>query len=244
MPDSKVRPLSGWGRLLVVTMALVLALTVALRAAAQDASPPTGEVPDPARCRIEPRPLEFFEPLVSTPPTGEATPTAGAGPAPFVMPAGLPADEATVATITATVGDAFACFNAGDYRRGLALFTDDYLTRTFGVPGGLTPDFMAVLTAPPVPVAEADRFTILGVCAVSVLPDGQVGAIFEVFAPLEAPEAVLAYLVFAQEGDRYVIADFVPGVDVQSGSISTPVASRGGQEPRRSVTPSEETTVG
>lgn len=116
-------------------VAVALAFLWPIATAAPEASPPAlPTTPEPSECRVEPRPRSFVDdaiaravaspaPVPTFPPGGSGrtiTPT----PIPFSEEGSRPADAATVAAATATVREVFACINAGDMPRFLALLTD------------------------------------------------------------------------------------------------------------------------
>lgn len=171
---------------------------------AQDASPIAApEVPDPALCRVAPRPLADFRKLAQVP-TAEAS---AATPAPFVPPVGTPADQVTVAAITGTMRELIACFNAGDPARAYALFTDGALQRQVAR-GGLAPAAMAELAATPTPLAVAARLTLVAVGNVTTLSEVRAGAFVTTTDPAAGGTAT-EYAVFAKVGDRWLIDDLV-----------------------------------
>lgn len=176
--------------------------------AAQEASPPDSAAPNPALCRIEPRPLAFYEVLAASPvATGASTPAVAASPTPFVVPAGEPADAVTVATVTETFVEQVACFNAGDQLRVFAFLTEEYVARLAAT--GALPGIVQLLQTPPAPLAEEDYARDLDVRDVVILPDGRVGAIVQATFPTESPEPSFAYAVFVPVGDRFLYDDFV-----------------------------------
>ncbi len=154
-------------RLAVTFLALVLLSSGAITAkhtvgaapvvARQDTTPPA-LADDIASCQAatEPRPIEFFTPLLVAPtPTPAATepeksaeavtPTGteyvpadhaddAVSSAPddsFSVPPGWDADPTTVAAVEAALRAMVACINAGDFLRFAALFTDDYWVAAF-----------------------------------------------------------------------------------------------------------------
>src|SRR5215216_5558957 len=66
----------------------------------------------------------------------------------FILPEGEPADEATVAAITAVARKWVACVNSGQYLKFLALFSDEWLYLEFSDPP-LTEEDIADLSATP-----------------------------------------------------------------------------------------------
>lgn len=198
-------------RLSAIAVAFVLgsAITggVASPSGAQEATPVAELVtPDPAVCQVAPRPAESLAAFIGTPPAGAATPV-GAAPAPFVPPAGTPADAATVAGVTATAEELFACYNANDLARVVALFTDDYLRRSFAAEG-VTADALRLFAAPP-EARPAAEWEAISVRDVRLLPDGRVGALLVGRNPATDPPDFADFTVFVERDGRYLIDDVV-----------------------------------
>ncbi|MCC6314113.1 MAG: hypothetical protein IT337_08855 [Thermomicrobiales bacterium] len=166
------------------------------RAAAQTAGTATPYPGDPADCQIAPRPANDFTALREEPPP--ATPDLP--PNPFQ---GEPADPATVAAVTETVHEFFACFNAGDFGRIAALYTDEGFHRNFSGPGAdVTAEDLADLLRPrPTP---PEQWRILeGIDDVRMLPDGRATTIVDAAGQR-------SLLVLAPGGDRYLIDGAYP----------------------------------
>jgi hypothetical protein len=70
-----------------------------------------------------------------------------------------------------------ACYNAGDYPRVLALFSDDFLRRGLAAGALLQPAAFDVLEQPPAPEPDEWRERLPTVRDVRVLADGRVGAV-------------------------------------------------------------------
>ena len=193
-------------RRFLLASASALLLTVGLGAAsAQEgtpgASPAAGLVPeDPARCRVEPRPVEYFAQFLGTPAPGAATPT------PFVLPPEAePAGPDVVAAVTAFERELIACFNGGDHRRALALYTEGYLRR---LQAGVTlAELEQFLPATPVPADPGEQEAVAAVRDVVLLPDGRVGALVEYAVPADPALDHSHYEVYAVEGGRYRLDD-------------------------------------
>lgn len=185
----------------------VIAVGVASPSGAQEATPVAELVtPDPALCQVAPRPPESLAAFVGTPPAGPSTPV-GAAPTPFVPPAGAAADATTVAGVTATAQELFACYNANDLARVVALFTDDYLRRSFAVEG-VTAEALRLFAAPPEARPAAEREAI-SVRDVRLLPDGRVGALLVGRNPAATPPDFTDFTVFVERDGRYLIDDVV-----------------------------------
>jgi hypothetical protein len=199
-------------RLSVVAVALVLGGAIAVGTApaggAQEATPVAELVtPDPADCRVAPRPAASLATFAGTPTAGVATPI-GAAPTPFVPPSGAPADAETVAGVTATALELFACYNADDLSRVVALFTDDYLRRSFAAEG-VTDEALGVFAATPVARPAGEREAV-AVRDVRLLPDGRVGALLVGRDPAGDPPDFADFTVFVEREGRYLIDDVVP----------------------------------
>ncbi len=183
----------GQGVALLLALAMLLA-PAAGATRAQETATPTADVPAPEECLIAPHPIPVFPagvgqraaatpgPLVSTP-----------APA-FVPPRGEAADAETVAAVTATVREALACRNAGDFLRAYALFTDDMLVDLFGGPSTVDLDVVLAVNEGPKPVPKARRLALVAISDVTLLPDGRAGAIVETRG---ARRAFRDYLFFA-----------------------------------------------
>ena len=164
-----------------VCVVVALGCFVAGSAAAQDASPgaspPAGLVPeDPTLCRVEPQPVAYFARFLGTPAPGAATPT------PFVLPATAePAGPEVVAAVTAFERELIACFNGGDLRRALALYSEGYLRRLLA--GASLAELEGSMPATPQPPGPAEQEAVAAVRDVVVLPDGRVGALVDYAVP-------------------------------------------------------------
>ena len=190
-----------------VTGLLLLAGAGLTPVSAQVATPVPGLiVPDPAECTIAPRSVEDLGVLLATPATGT---NAAATPTPVTIPLGQAADEATVAEITRTTRETFACFSAGDFLRVFGLITDDAL-RQLQADELVTAEMLPFLEAPPVTVPAEYRAGYLAITDVSLLPDGRVGAFVVEVDPTLPPEgAETDYLIFERVGERWLIDEIV-----------------------------------
>ena len=185
-----MRRLSVVGTSLAV--AALLSLVLATAALAQDATPSTDMSPNPELCVVEPRPIEELQAIYGTPHpegAGEAVSALEATPEAFALPIGTPADEATVAAITAAVEQLTACYNAGHFLAGLSLVTDEFLVIQVGL-SLFDEDFVATMTASPVALAEEDQTVLLDVREVLVLEDGRVAALVDYMSPTPQPEGI------------------------------------------------------
>jgi hypothetical protein len=219
-----------WTAAAVVAL-LASRVPVAAQEATAVASPPAGLiVPDPSECTVAPRPVSFFEQLAATPPpppeaAAERFSRPGEQARPWTLPAGEPADAATVAGITATLREAMACLNAGDQVRFLALFSDDILRLFFSV-NPIPPEALpAFLAATPEPSPPSQRLGYLGVHDVRVLPDGRVAALADDYDPTEPPFGLATdFAIFVKVGDRWLIDSLIENVTIVGEAAGTPAA--------------------
>ncbi len=121
------------------------------------------------------------------------------------IPAGQPADAATVAAVEATFRQMFACFNAGNDLAAFAFWTDNAL-RQFQV---------APPTGTPTPVPEGGR-SAYRITQVVMLPDGMVAVVWE---QLDFAFSSTVVQVLVREGDRYLIDRTV---DISFSAVETP----------------------
>src|SRR5215212_1277255 len=165
---------------------------------AQDATPASGEVVDPAECQVEPRAIEEIQQLVGT--AGEeadATPDAAqAG-----SMQGEDADEAAVQAVTQTYRELVACLNAREFLRVYALYTDDYLRRTLNDSG----IDLEQIQATPVP-DQREATALVGVSDVRQIAGGRVTARVETTSSPEGVASVIQAVLEPVE-DRLLIAD-------------------------------------
>lgn len=188
-----------------IVLALALSVATALPAAAQatpGATPPVSfpVVPHPEECRVALRQL----PLPAGAPA--ATPIPIASPTPVAAPTGEPADPATVAGVTATIREAVACRNAGDFRRAYSLFTDAMLVRLFGSAETVDPEILLALSERNRRLPRDQRLSLDAVADVRVGPDGRVSAVVET----SSRDGVFRDLLFLVERDgRWLIDEAI-----------------------------------
>lgn len=188
-----------WCRLVVALVVGLLATHSAL--ARQGPSTPTAATPPAVPCRTPARSFDNLRALFATPVVPAPRPTPG------VLPRGVPADQETVAGITATVHELVACWDAGALPRAYGLYTDDYLRRLMarqGPPDRAAYDFFAT----PGASAGAEQTVIVSIDAVRILPTGQVGSIVVLRYP-SLPIDKTFFFVFARAGDHWLIADIL-----------------------------------
>ncbi len=173
----------------VTSLALGLLLSSCIGATAIAQDDPS---PNPEECTLEPRTIEEMRELHGTPAPegeGERVSVIQATPVDFALPEGEPADEQTVAEITAAIWNITACHNAGDYLAGMGGLTDDFIIHQVGK-SLFDEDFVAAMTAEPVPLAEEHQTVILDIRSVTVLEDGRVAALFDYASPTPHEEGI------------------------------------------------------
>ena len=149
---------------------------------------PGAVTPPAADCIVEPRTPDSLIAIFA-----DATPVADSAPETnATIPLGVTANEATSAEITATIHQAFACQNAGDFARFFALLTDHAILTIFPWIGPmLLDDESAAEMLAVVPPGDDFQQTILGIGAISDVGDGRFTAVV-VFADPNASEPVSA----------------------------------------------------
>jgi hypothetical protein len=188
------------GHVLSAALALSLTLTVAITAAsAERATPAVYPItPDPAACIVAPVDVDALLGHLATPVAG----TVGT-PAPGAVPVGQPADAATSAAVAETLYDVFACANAGDLRRVVALFSADFQRVFFaGVPPA---DLAAILALPPAPLPGAERRIIRAIGEVQLLADGRAGVTIVLDEPDDPRREEPDYALLVWNGERWLV---------------------------------------
>lgn len=200
---------SRWTTLLAVAGALLALLTLAAGAAAQATPLPLPATPNPAECAVKPRTIAEMRRLAAGPATPPAVPPI-IGPRPYTPPSGTPADAATVAAVTATMRELYACLNGGNPLAAAALMTPEWIAAQFS--SGTTAEAqLRALPATPQPLPPQFRIAVRAVRGVRVLPDGRVGAIVEIVL---GPRGGVRddWVVFAAQGGRWLIDGSVIGI--------------------------------
>jgi hypothetical protein len=215
-----------------MVLGLVLILTLSGSAAAAQDATPAGDSPDADECTFEARSIEDMQALYGTPApegAGEATSAVEATPADFTLPEGEPADEQTVAEVTAVVRGLAACYNAGDYLAGFGGVTDEFLISQVGL-SLFDEDFVDAMEAEPVPLGEEQQTVVLGVREVTVLEDGRVAVLFDYSGPspqLEGINGVETDLfIFENVDGEWLLDESVENLEGMYGpeAIATPAA--------------------
>lgn len=196
-------------RIAIVGLALVSLLVVPGIAVAQQATPAvTPDIPRPEECTVAPRTVAELQTLFATP----VTPTPPASPSPTGLPTGTPVDAATAAAVKAAIREFIACFNAGDFWRQMATYSDRFVQvylQTYISPGtGVTQEIYDYY-ATPQPAPTQHRTALLAVDNIVRIPDGRVAAVVVAQDPASkvAPGRTIVYLV--NNGSRWQIDAFV-----------------------------------
>jgi hypothetical protein len=169
---------------------------------------PTVDSPNPEECTDEPRSIDDLMLVVGSPPpagSGEENSAArAASPEPFELLDGEPADEETVAGVTETIRQLFACMNAGEALRGMSRVTDEFIRTQVGYQV-YDEDTVAFLQASPVPLPEEQQVQLHGIREITRHADGRVGALVDYFGPAAPPESPLGWetdlFIFEQQAD-------------------------------------------
>lgn len=149
--------------------------------------------PDPADCTVPPRDAASLRTIAATPGDIRTPPSSGLD----IREPIEPANPSTVAAVTATVREVFACLNAGDKLRTAALYTDDALHPRLAEDPLMLDEALAVRGP-----RAAYRIEVVGVQS-----DGR--AVAEI-AFREAETIFTVSWIFARQGDRYLVDLVVP----------------------------------
>lgn len=186
-------------RWLGVVPVLLLLMASHTAVTAQQATPtPEFMVAVPDLCQVEPLTIDELVAFVGTPSSGYSAPEPGE------PPVGEPADPHTVAAITETAMELYACLNANEFMRAFALFTDEMLTRE-SMAGKLTDESIEAYNASTAPPLPDGAWWSISVEDVTVLDDGRVGATIVERNPQAQGDDNRIYVIFDQEDDEYLI---------------------------------------
>jgi hypothetical protein len=185
-------------------------------ASAQEVELPV--TPDPEQCVAEPLTVEEISAMIARA-TPAATEESTNEPEEFTLPVGEPADEETVQEITAFLVHAEACVNARDLLAVLSFFGEDIIVELIGT--DVTPEDLAALP-PATPEPRENWHTLLDVRDVTILDDGRVGALVDVFSPEDGP--MTSYFVFVRQDNTWTIDEVVPDLEEQYPPEATPAA--------------------
>jgi hypothetical protein len=162
-------------------------------------SPETGA--PVAACTVEPRTVGGVNEIGAT-----GTPDPGATglddqtPSPYVKPEGIPASQAALDGVTATVGQFAACANEGDYLRFLALFSDDFIranAKAIGIP---LAEHDPLVT--PTPIEQDEWISVLSIEDVLEYSDGAVHALVTFSTPGDSTDTTAFELMLNYDPNR------------------------------------------
>lgn len=200
-------------RWMAVVLAVV-ALTLTAPGFARAQESPEGEIIAAEECTVEPVDIEAtLNALVATPELGESAPPDPE--ATVTPPTGEPADEETVAAIEETVRQFFACTNAGDQARVLALLSPALFISVSRIAAEDISDEESIpdlaeaaegQLGEATPVAEDELIGLVEIRDVIVLDDGRVAATVVGDGSEEEPSPAL--FIFVEQDGRYLIDFF------------------------------------
>lgn len=167
-------------------------------------------VADQTLCAIEPRTLAELGELMATP---DASGTSQDSMAPVPRRVSEPVTDETVAAVTDTVDQLYACVSNNDRLRAYALFSDDALHRWFAQYGLLTPE--EIVGGP----GTREAFHVLEVYPIE---DGRVGAtiLFQV-----SEGKFRETWIFTRMDDRYLVDEIAPPEPGTTPAGATPASS-------------------
>ena len=178
----------------------------ALGAGAQAGTPAAvRDAPAAKECTVEPRSEDELRALFREAAATPVLDSPAASRTPAIAPMGAPAEEQTVAEVSATWRQFIACISAGDQARMFALFSDDMMRRQFvvDIAFGVTEDALfAFLAATPVPLPPDQSVPIPPFDDVRVLSDGRVAVV----GPGELGRGDVR--IFVKEGDRWLLDEW------------------------------------
>lgn len=131
-------------------------------------------------------------------------------------PSGDAADEETVAAVTATVDQFFACVNEGYLYRYVFLFTPEYLTSFLA--GSLSTETNAqladeIINEPaPMPLPEDQQTVLVGIEDIQVLEDGRVVATVVGDDLTSETAATPVFFIFEEVDGVYLIDEVIDPV--------------------------------
>lgn len=213
-------------RIAILTAIAALSASSPATVLTQQSTPQaTPDIPLASDCTVEPlEPMDLL-PLAQGGASSdllETTPVAEES-----LPEGVPANEAEIEGITATVRQLVACANARDPLRLVALLTDDFKIALASAALGLqgeAPEDLAARFPVPVSLDEAqsvDRVPMIPIRDARLLADGRVAAILE--PQIEAIDYPFAFYVMFELVDTRWLIDDVVIVEAAPAS-ATPVA--------------------
>ena len=210
----------------VGVLAVVVMLVGGTPAAAQYATPTAArDIPQPAERTIAPRTSESLLAL-ATPSGAEASvmpATPGAAETvpphlavPFQAPDGEAVDPQTAQAVIAVIRQEWACLNANDSHRILALYSDALISRAFApedllrIAGGASLDvFGQVVEGTPTAIPPAEQTALIAVLDIERLDDGRVGAYVIVDTFGDPLPTEVNYYFLTETAGGWLIDDFL-----------------------------------
>jgi hypothetical protein len=178
--------------------------------AAQEATPgPLPTIPAADECQVSPRTIES---VLTARTSGTPVPEVDVG-SEEQLPKGAPADAATIAAVTAVEREFAACYNAAQWLRALALFTDNAI-RTFADDFASDQELTEFLATPGTPDADAlgeIQIVLVAVRDVRVLPDGRVGAVVEWGRSVRSGVDEVNFHIYTQKDGRWLLDEETSG---------------------------------
>jgi hypothetical protein len=162
--------------------------------------------PQASACTVDPRTADELLVIFAT--ASPVDPVTMNGAVTIVM--GEPADPVSAQHVTSTIHQAFACLNAGDYGRFLALMSEQVIITNFPwVAEMLADEASAAEAMTPQPPEEEYRQTILGIGSIAQLPDGRYSAVVVGIDPSGGDAPFALYLVLAENDGIWLIDEAV-----------------------------------
>ena len=136
---------------------------------------------------------------------------------PTELPSGVPVDAVTASAIRVMLDEFAACVVSGEQLRGLAYFSDHYISEA----GPLDESVFAGLAATLTPEPDPAFFSIANVDRIETLADGRVGAVVTAGGGCEGsqPEPTCTvYAIFVQERGRWSFDEQIRTLAAPDGS--------------------------
>ena len=176
-------------------------------AAAQDStSSPAGVIPDAALCQADPRTVDELVALFD----GATSDEWEMGPD-VSVPTGRPGSAALIDDVSATLTEAVACLNAGDFLRFFGLLTDHAIVTAFWWLGAeLATNGPPPEIANPTPLAAEMQQSIVAVADVRSLGVDRAGAFLVIIDPASGnPGSNVLHLTLLHDGTGWLIDEVI-----------------------------------
>lgn len=123
------------------------------------------------------------------------------------LPQGEPADQTTIASVTAVVEEAVTCANANQPLRLFRLFSPRFLRENLNLSELTEGAYATAAAAGPTPGSTAEATVLVGVRGVRKLDNDRVGALVTVSGGAEGERTVFWILV--PSGERWLIDGYI-----------------------------------